>query len=107
MKTFQVGSREYQMCEKWLELDVESLVEKLAKQGPKGQMWAIDTMYRIIATDRQFDRHSASVLATQICNGQRERLNHFGDKAYGLSEKQIAVIAADIDRLTDTWIAEA
>lgn len=107
MKTFQTGSKEYQMCEKWLELDVDSLAAKLAKQGAQAQMVAIDTMYQIIATDRRFDRSSAGTLSTQIRNGQRERINSFGSKAFGLSEKQIAVVAGDIDRLTDTWIEEA
>ena len=32
-------------------------------------------------------------------NGQRERINHFGEKAFGLSEKQVDVIARDIDSL--------
>ena len=56
MKTFQTGSKEYQMCEKWLELDVDSLAAKLAKQGAQAQMVAIDTMYQIIAVHADSQR---------------------------------------------------
>ena len=106
MKTFQIDSKEYQIVSKWLELSVDALAEKLGKQQPKMQMIAIDTIYKMIDCDRHFLSHGASVFAQQIINGQRERITHYGDKAYGLSEKQLAVIAADIDRLTNTWVEE-
>ena len=106
MKTFQQGTKQYEVGSKWMELPVEKLAEKLTATSATMQMVAIDTIFQIIARDEHFLGGNPSVFVQQICNGQRERVAHFGDKAFGMSDKQIACVAAEIDRLTSSWVEE-
>jgi hypothetical protein len=102
MKVFTQGTKSYESATRYMALPVTELVAKLAKLNAATQIMAIDTMYNIIATDRSYMRSSASIAAVQIRNAQRERVAQWGEKAYGLSDAQLGVIARDIVSLAAT-----
>jgi hypothetical protein len=102
MKLFPQGTKSYESAARYVSLTVDELVAKLGKLNASTQITAIDTMYNIIATDHSYLRSSASVTAVQIRNAQRERVAQWGDKAYGLSDAQLGVIARDIVSLAAT-----
>ena len=103
MKTFSVDSQSYKMMEKWLDnLDAQRITAQLMKIENAGkQMMAIDTMHTII--NRSPEKYAAyshgTSLAAQIRQEQRNKIEQWGEKAYTLSEKQIAVIAREIAEL--------
>lgn len=108
MKTYKEGSKGWETSAKVLDTcDADGLVAKLAKvEKAETQMLFIDTMYKILSSDSSYMRYGASVTAVQIRNQQRERVSHWGEKAFCLSEAQLGVIARDLVQLAATKVEE-
>lgn len=108
MKTYSEGSKAWESAVKVLNsCDADGLVAKLAKvEKAEMQMACIDTMYKILSSDRSYLRYGASVTAVQIRNQQRNKIEHWGEKAFCLSEAQLGVIARDLVQLAATKVEE-
>lgn len=108
MRTYSEGSQAWKSAAIVLDsCDAAGLVIKLAKlEKAETQMLYIDTMYKILSSDRRYQRYGASVSAVQIRNQQRERVSQWGEKAFCLSESQLGVIARDLVQLAATKVEE-
>lgn len=97
MKTYKSGSRTYDACQQLVDCgDAERIIEQLCKAPSADvQMVAIDTMYVIIANG-PYIKASNGGIARDIRTEQRNKIEKWGEKAYSLSERQVAVIARDI-----------
>lgn len=102
VKIYTSQSKQYEICEQLIESDADRIAEELAKAPTAAtQQIAIDTMHAIIARnpDKYMLTSRGTSLAAQIRQEQRRKIEQWGEKAYTMSEKQIAVIAREIEQL--------